>query len=134
MLFLFPKEAGFGSATWSNVTSVAIERKAEKSFLEFADGGSHVVLADVPEQRVSVTVIQELLSDDMDEPSPGEQGLLSFETAPNASGAGRKRVSMTAVVLGVDYQVSRKAGSVRRVDLVAVSADGVADPVGVVDV
>lgn len=131
MLLLHPREVSFGAATWSNVVSVSIERRAEKSFVEFSDGGPHVVLADVPEQRVEVSVVQELLGDDMDVPKPGEEGALVFETSPNSSGAGRKRVSTTAVVLNVKYRVSRKVGSGRTVEFVAVSSDGVADPVTV---
>jgi len=134
MLIVQPREVSFGSVVWSDVASVAIERKAGRSFLEFGDEGSHVVLADAPEQRVEVTVVQELLEDDMDAPSPGESGVLTFETALNSSTAGRKQVTLTGVVMNVKYTVSRKAGSVRTVDLVAVSSDGVVDPVLVVSV
>lgn len=129
MLFLHPRVVSFGGVDWSGVESVAIERSAARSFVEYGDSGAHAVLADVPEQRVEVRVTQELLGEDMDVPRPGEVGTLEFETAPNSSGAGRRRVSMAAVVLGVKYQVSRKGGSARTVDLVAVSADGQADPV-----
>lgn len=129
MLFLHPRVVSFGGSDWAGVESVAIERSAARSFVEFGEQGPHAVLADVPEQRVEVRVVQELLGEDMDVPRPGEIGTLGFETAPNSSGAGRKRVSMTAVVMGVKYQVSRKGGSARTVDLIAVSADGAADPV-----
>ena len=134
MLIVDPLEVTFGAATWASVTSVAIERRAARSFAEYGADGPHVVLADVPEQRVEVTVVQELLADDMDAPVPGELAELSFETALNSSSSGRKTVSMDAVVLGVKYGVSRKSGSVRTVDLLAVSGDGSADPVRVVDV
>jgi hypothetical protein len=131
VLIIDPREVSFGASTWSGVTSVAIERKAARSFAEYAGTGPHVVLADVPEQRVEVTVVQELLGEDMDAPVPGWAGELSFETALNGSAAGRKRVSMQAVVLGVRYAASRKSGSVRTVELLAVSADGATDPVSV---
>ena len=134
MLYLHPREVTFGGVTWSNVASVAIERAAARSFVEAGGVGPHAVIADVPEQRVGVTVVQELLADDMDAPVPGWQGTLAFETALNSSGAGRRRVSMAAVVLGVSYRVSRRSGSARTVELVAVSGDGVADPVTVEDV
>lgn len=131
MLIIDPREVVFGASTWAGVTSVSIERRAAKSFAEYAGTGPHVVLADVPEQRVEVTVVQELLSDDMDAPVPGWTGGLSFETALNGSQAGRTRISMQAVVLGVRYSASRKSGSVRTVELLAVSPDGAADPVTV---
>ena len=131
MLIVDPREVSFGAVTWAGVTSVAIERSAAKSFAEFGAVGPHVVLADVPEQRVEVTVVQEFLADDMDAPVPGEAGALSFETALNGSDAGRRSVSMTAVVMRVRYSASRKSGSVRTVELLAVSSDGAADPVTV---
>ncbi len=134
MLFLNPREVTFGGVVWSEVESVSIARSAARSFVEFGDAGPHAVLVDVPEQRVGVTVVQELLGDDVDVPKPGEQGALSFVTSANSSGAGAKQVSMTAVVLDVKYKVSRKVGSSRTVELVAVSGDGVSDPVTVVDV
>lgn len=134
MLFLFPTGVEFAGAAWPGVTSVAIGRRAEKSIVEFGDGGSHVVLADVPEQRVEVTVSQELTADDAGGPVPGEEGALGFETGPTGSGAGRRRVSVSAVVLGVTYRVSKKSGAIRVVELVGVSSDGVADPVVVEDV
>lgn len=131
MLIVDPREVVYGGVTWAGVTSVAVERKASRSFAEYGGSGPHAVLADVPEQRVEVTVVQELADDDMDAPVPGWEGELEFETASNASDAGRRRVSMRAVVLGVRYAVSRKSGSSRTVELLAVSADGVADPVTV---
>lgn len=134
MLIVDPREVSFGGATWASVTSVAIERRAAKSFAEYGASGPHIVLADVPEQRVEVTVVQELSADDMDAPVPGDLGALSFETALNSSSPGRKMVSMDAVVMGVTYAVSRKTGSVRTVGLLAVSSDGSVDPVTVSDV
>lgn len=134
MLFLFPDDVGFGGAGWPGVTSVAIGRRAEKSIVEFGDGGSHVVLADVPEQRVEVTVSQELSAGDAGGPVPGEEGVLAFETGPTGSGVGRRRVSLAAVVLAVKYRVSKTHGASRVVELVGVSGDGVADPVVVEDV
>jgi hypothetical protein len=131
VLIIDPRAVSFGASAWDGVTSVSIARRAARSFEAYGGTGPHVVLADVPEQRVEVTVVQELLSDDMDTPVPGWTGELSFETALNGSQAGRNRVSMQAVVMGVRYSASRKSGSVRTVELLAVSADGAADPVSV---
>ena len=133
MLVVDPREVVFGTAAWSGVTSVAVARRAAKSFAEYGASGPHVVLADVPEQRVEVTVVQELASDDMDAPLPGEMAALSCQTALNGSQAGRKVGSMDAVVLDVRYGVSRRSGAVRTVELLAGSGDGASDPVTVVD-
>ncbi|USN99749.1 MAG: hypothetical protein H6810_03560 [Phycisphaeraceae bacterium] len=133
MLFLHPRSVSFGSASWDGVVSVAIGRVAARSVVEFGDNGPHIVMADVPEQRVDVTVVQELAGDDLASSSPGDSGSLRFEAASNASGAARKRVSMTAVVMSVKYLASGKGGSQRTVTLVAVADDGDEDPVTVAD-
>ena len=129
MLIVQPRGVSFGAVVWSGVSSVSIGRRAAKSFVEFGDEGPHAVLADVPEQRVDVTVVQELAGDDAGALVPGESGVLSFEAGPNSSGAGRTRVTLTGVVMSVRYAVSQRSGSVRTVELVAISSDGVVDPV-----
>lgn len=134
MLLLHPRRVTFGSATWGDVESVAVERSAEKVIAQWSDDGPHVVLADVPEQRVTVKVVQALQGGTVDAPVPGEQAALAFETSPNSSGASVTTVSMVAVVLGVSYGVTRKAGSSRTIELMAISTDGSADPVSVTTV
>jgi len=131
MLVLKPRRVEFDGETWGNVGSVAISRTAESMVVEWSDSGPHVVLADVPEQRVSVEVVQSLLGEDMDEPRPGRTGTLSFETGSSSTDASTDTVSMTAVIERVWYEVSVSRGSSRRVRLVAVSSNGSADPVSV---
>jgi len=131
MLALNPRRVEFAGDTWGNVSSVAISRNAETLIAEWSDAGPHVVLADVPEQRVTVEVVQSLLGEDMDEPKPGAMGTLSFETGRSSTDASTDTVSMTAVVERVWYEVSVSRGSSRRVRLLAVSADGQTDPVSV---
>jgi len=134
VLLLNPRSVVFGSATWSGVTSVSVDRDAERLVSELGASGPHVVLADVPEQRVRVKVVQEMDGDDLAAPEPGEMAAMSFTASANASGAGQTEVSLTAVVTGVRYEVSRRGGAVRTVSLIAVSSDGVADPVVVSEV
>ncbi|MFG0305681.1 MAG: hypothetical protein ACF8Q5_05650 [Phycisphaerales bacterium JB040] len=131
MLALNPRRVEFGGDTWGNVSSVAISRTAETLIAEWSDAGPHMVLADVPEQRVTVEVVQSLLGEDMDEPKPGAMGTLSFETGRSSTDSSTDTVSMTAVIERVWYEVSVSRGSTRRVRLLAVSADGLADPVSV---
>lgn len=131
MLILNPRRVTFGPATWSHVESVAIERTGEKTIAQWSDDGPHVVLADVPEQRVTVKVGQALQGEDISAPVPGDEALLSFETAANSSAADRTTVSLTAVVTGVSYGVTRKSGTARTIELLAVSSDGSSDPVTV---
>lgn len=131
MLVLKPRRVEFDGETWGNVASVAISRTAESMVVEWSDNGPHVVMADVPEQRVSVEVVQSLLGEDMDGPMPGRMGTLRFETGSSSTDASTDTVSMTAVIERVWYEVSVSRGSSRRVRLVAVSGDGTADPVSV---
>jgi hypothetical protein len=133
MLVLNPRRVEFGSSTWTNVTSVSVGRTARHVLTEWGDDGSHVVFADVPEQLVTVRVVQEMLGDDMDRVRPGERGTLSFVTGPNSSDAGTREVTIDAVVRTVSYETSVSRGSRRYVELVALSPDGVTDPVGVDD-
>ena len=131
MLVLNPRQVEFDGNTWGNVSSVSISRWAETLIAEWSDDGPHAVLADVPEQRVSVEVVQSLLGEDMDEPKPGTMGSLSFETGATSTASATKTVSMTAVVERVWYEVSVSRGSSRRVRLLAISSNGSADPVSV---
>ena len=128
---LNPRQVEFDGVTWGNVSSVAISRNAQTMVAEWSDSGPHVVLADVPEQRVSVEIVQSLLGEDMDEPKPGAMGTLSFETSATSTGVTTDTVSMTAVIERVWYEVSVSRGSSRRVKLLAISSDGLADPVSV---
>jgi len=134
MLVLSPRMVRFGGKTWANVSLVAVDRVATRTGVEWGDRGPHVVFADVAEQRVNARVVVELDADDVGSPVPGDAGLLSFYTSLSGSESGRVRVSMQAVVTGVSHELSLKRGVVRTVDLVGVSSDGAADPVGVVSV
>jgi len=131
-LAMNPRTVKFGSASWDSVTSISVDRGADKVIAEVSDLGPHVVFVDVPEQRVSVRVTADLLTDDLGPPKPGESGLLVFFTSPAGTDGGRKKISMTAEVTGVRHPSSPR-GIARVIDLIAVSSDGVADPVTIVD-
>ncbi|MEZ6242777.1 MAG: hypothetical protein R3B57_07010 [Phycisphaerales bacterium] len=134
MLVLNPRQVTFGSATWGNVASVSIGRTSNKLLAEWSDEGAHVVLADVPEQLVTVRVVQEMLGDDMDTPKPGESGELTFTTGANSSDAATREVTIaSAVVRTVSYETSTSRGSRRYIELIAVSSNGTTDPVSVDD-
>lgn len=129
MLVLNPWRVRFGSAVWEGVASVVVDRVATREVVAWGDGGAHVVLADAPEQRVTVSVTQDMGSDDLDAPKPGDAGDVVIYTAPAGSEAGRRRVRIAAVVLRVTHEVSAKRGVTRKIVLVGVSADGAGDPV-----
>lgn len=127
-----PRVVKFGTASWEGVTSIAVDRGADKVVAEVSDLGPHVVFVDVPEQRVIARVTADLLTDDLGPPRPGDSGALVFFTSPAGTDGGRKKVSMTAVVTAVRHPGGPR-GFARVIDLIAVSSDGVADPVTIVD-
>lgn len=131
MLFIDPRRVAFAGAAWDGVSSVAIERRASKTVLEWDGAGPHAVLADVPEQRVTVRVVREVGGDDAGVPAPGEAGTLVFESGPNAGDVARRRVTVSCVVVSVGYAVSARRGATRTVELVGVSSGGAVDPVAV---
>lgn len=133
MLVLNPRSVVFGSTAWDGVTAIAVDRRAEREVLSWGDLGPHAVLADAPEQRVELRVVQELTREDVGSPRPGEQAELSFHTSPSLASAGRKKVSATAVVLRVTHELRAPAAAIRTIHLVAISADGSADPLVVTD-
>ncbi len=131
MLVLNPRQVEFGASTWTNVTSVSVGRSARHVLTEWSDSGPYTVLVDVPEQLVTVRVVQEMLADDMDEVRPSETGTLTFVTGQNSSDAGTRLVTVECVAKSVSYETSVSRGSRRFIELIAVSSDGVADPVDV---
>jgi len=133
MLVLSPALVTFGGSRWEHVTLVSIDRSAERVALEWTDAGAHPTLADVPEQRVTVRVVQRVERDDLNAPRPGDAGELVLYTSPGGGDAGRRKVSAPAVVTHVEHDVTLRRGAQRVIRLVAVSADGAADPVTVSD-
>ncbi len=129
MLILNPTRVRFAGAVWDDVTRIAVDRSAAREIAEWSDAGPHVVLADVPEQRVLVTIERQLVRDGMDGPRPGDSGELTFYASPAGSEAGRVRVRLTGVVAAVTHDLSSRKGATRKVELIAVSGDGAADPV-----
>jgi hypothetical protein len=131
MLLLNPRIVKFAGAVWEGVVSVAVDRAAHRTVEEWSDGGPYAMLADVPEQRVRITVVQELARGEVGTPRPGESGTLTFHTSPGAADSGRKRIAATAVVLSVAHELSLRKGALRTVVFAAVSTDGAGDPVSV---
>lgn len=133
MLVLNPRLVKFGAEVWEGVVSVAVDRAAHKHVLEWTDAGPHAVMADVPEQRVGVTLVQELTRESLVAPRPGDQAELVLFTSPVSSEASRRKVSMQAVVLRTTHDLSQKKGALRTIELVAVSSAGGSDPITVTE-
>jgi len=129
MLVLNPRVVSFGGVVWEDVSAVVVDRSAHRAVQDWSDLGAYAVLVDVPEQSVTVRVVQRVARDDIGLPVPGEMGELVFATSPAGGDTPRKRVRVQCVVLGVTHEISLKNGAVRTVKLAAVSGDGIVDPV-----
>jgi len=124
MLVLSPRLVRFGAQEWSGVSSVVIDRRVTRAVVEFSDQGPHVAFADAAEVEVRVKVTQTVDEASADGPEAGAQAALSFVSAPGRTGAHRRKVSCSCVVLGVAHEVSERRAGVRTIELVAVSPDG----------
>lgn len=135
MLLLNPRRVRFAGTAFEDVAAIVVDRSAAKEVVQWSDLGPHVVLADVPEQRVEIRVVQNLSGarpgESVDAPSPGQAGELVFHTSPTAGAGGRKRIAVQVVVLGVEHELSLRRGAVRTVRFVGISSDGQADPLSV---
>jgi hypothetical protein len=132
MLVLNPRRVTFAGATWEHVTVLSIDRTAERTVLAWTDLGPYASLADVPEQRVTVRIVQELDVESFEAPRPGDLGVLSFETTPAGSDGDRRRFEASAVVMEVTHELSFRKGALRTIVLECVS-NGADDPVSVID-
>lgn len=130
MLVLGPESVAFDGQAWPGVESISIDRTARREVVEVGDLGPHVVLADVPERRVNVRVSRRIDRSEMESVRPGEAGELVFRAGFGRTDAGWSEVSLDAVVTRVTHEFERD-GVRRVVVMVAVSPDGVTDPVRV---
>ncbi len=131
MLLLNPRRVTFAASVWEDVALVAIDRAAARLALDWGDLGPHPVFADVPEQRVTIRVVQHVARGDPDGPRPGDEGQLVLHTSPAASDAGRRRLTARAVVTEVTHELSLRRATTRTITLVAVSETGADDPIAV---
>jgi hypothetical protein len=133
VLILNPRSVTFGAARWEAVQSVALDRLPHRIAESWTDGGPYAVFADVPEQALRVTVVQELSPTDLSAPRPGDRATLAFCTSPTAGEAQRQRLSADAVVLRVSHDLSLRGAPTRTILLAPVSSDGAADPITITD-
>ncbi|RNC80449.1 MAG: hypothetical protein ED559_01150 [Phycisphaera sp.] len=130
MFVLAPESVEFDGDPWLGVESIAIDRIASREVVEVGDLGPHVVFADVPEQRVSVKVTRKIERSELGSVAPGDEGELQFRAGFGRTDAGWLNVTVGVVVTRVDHDFNRN-GVLRVVTMVAVSPNGVTDPVTV---
>lgn len=129
MIWLNPRRVTFDGTELGYVRNVVLDRKAERVVVEWSDTGPHVAYADVPEQRVVLTLTRTVVEEGAGEIRPGDAGMLTFRTSPNASDAQVREIEAGVVVTAVEHEVSAKTGATQRISFVAVSSDGESDPV-----
>lgn len=134
MLSLLPTQVSFAAQSWPRITSIAIDRTAARQVVEWSDAGPHAVFVDVPEQRIDISVTQDLTDDGaFDAPRPAQAGIFEFTTAPGGSDARRVRVSMQAVILSITHDHTPKKFT-RTIRLLATAATGATDPITTIPV
>ena len=129
MLLLNPNRVTLGTAELTNVSAITIDRTARRAALEWTDLGPHIGFADVPEQRVAITVIRNLFASELSPAKPGDELLLTARAAASASAAGVIVVSATVVVQSISHAITQGAKATQIIRAVAVSSTGAADPI-----
>lgn len=128
MLLLKPRSVSLLGVTLTDVDALAVDRRTSKQAEERTDLGPHIVFADAPEQRVSVSITRSLTRDEPSPFRPGQQGALGFTAAPSDSAASNRAFSATVVILSVDHDFTR-TGARQRIYALALSSDGANDPI-----
>ena len=131
MLVINPREVVFNAKPWPGVRTVVVDRAAGREVVAWSDRGPHVELVDVPEQKVTIRVVRDLVADEIDDPRPGEQATLRFAVAATAGAGARVEVAVLAAVVRVTHELKAGGGAVQTVVLVGVTGDGSVDPVTV---
>ncbi len=129
MLVLHPTDVSLLGAPLPGVESIAVSRAATKFIAERTDAGPHPVFADAPEQAVEIAIVRTLDGPQPPGPQPGQQGTLVFTGALSGADGPARRVSATVVVRAARIELSRAKGAAQRIELLALSTTGAADPV-----
>lgn len=128
MLLLSPTRVSFGSLVLPNVSSISIDRAASREAIDFSDNGPHPTFADIPEQKVLITILQHLTSSDFAAPLPSSSATLTIHAKPNDSDSGSITLQATTVVRSCTHTLSPK-GATRTISLIALSSNGTTDPI-----
>jgi hypothetical protein len=132
MLILNPHQVTFGATRLDAISSIKIDRLPRMTIEEWTDLGPYAALADVAEQRIRIRIVQTISRGDLLTLLPGAQGTLAFHAAPNRSDVGRRKISLTAVILACEHELSGSRGATRAITFAAIS-DGAADPITITD-
>lgn len=138
MIVMNPTGVQFGTTQLDGVMWVAVDRSATRLVREWTDEGQYARFIDAPEQHVSFTLQQEFHADlstpfvGSGAPGIGTQATLTIVTQPNASDGQKRKLTATAVLVGVSHKVGSR-GATRILKFEAVASSGATDPVVVID-
>jgi hypothetical protein len=128
MLLLSPTRVSLGNLVLQNVSSISIDRLPSREVLEFSDLGPYPTFADIPEQKVLITILQHLTSSDFAAPLPSASATLTIHARPNGTDAGSVTLQANTVVRAVSHDLAPKAAT-RTISLIAISSSGTANPI-----
>ncbi len=131
MLFLNPHTVTLGAVVLDQVSAIIVDRTADRLALEYSDFGAYPIYADVPEQRVTVTIVRDLLEGDpliLSSIVPGLQTALAFATSPADSEAQLMNYTTTLVITAVKHELKRGKSAIQRIVGVAIATTGNLDP------
>jgi hypothetical protein len=131
MLFLNPHTVTLGAVVLDRVSAIIVDRTADRLALEYSDAGAYPIYADVPEQRVTVTIVRDLLEGDpliLSSMVPGYQVTLAFATSPADSEAQLMNYSASLVITAVKHELKRGKSAIQRIVGVAIATSGNLDP------
>jgi len=128
MIWMNPRNVSFAGQPLRQVESIIANRRAEGVVAEYGQGGPFVQFVDVPQQRVTLMIERIVTQDEPMDLRPSQQGTLVFESAPSLSEGSGRRVSCTAVLIGVEHALNTKRGMVQKIEAIAVSSNGSTDP------
>ena len=129
MIVLNPASVSLLGRDLPGVESVTVSRRARKTVEEWTDLGPYCAYADVPEQRVTVTLRRTVTADEPWSPRPGESGTLRLRVGASQGAARGRVVTATVVVMAAEHEAGPPGGLRQRVEMLAVSPTGAADPV-----
>ena len=129
MIVLRPDQVEFDGKSWEGVVRVAIDRMSARTIEGYDETGRYATLVDVAKQRVVVRVTQEIDSEQLEMPIPGELGELEL-TGLSGSDVRTHRLKCVCVVESVQNKIS-DYGATRTITLLAQSTSGEVDPIEV---
>lgn len=137
MVVLDPERVELAGAPLGGVRTITLDRVASRLVEGWSDGGPFCVFVDAPEVRVTVKVVRVVSAGEVGAPiTPGELEVLSFVTAPNASGARGQKATLTVCCASVTHEApsgeaARGAapGVMQTITLRAVASGAGTDPV-----